>query len=196
MKKIIRSLSLILVAVLFTTLFACRSTEELNDTESQLVGKYQFSSLRVVENKSNSVVDFNNKQSWDALDMNYESIQNYVWNNRATKFTFYDNKIEGKLNGSFEKDGIRTDFQWFISERIPKTISFSNFNVPVSFGVVGMSRASYLNVKITSAQVSFSYSQNGYTTYFVLRPLVFWTDVLIHHKVLVMFHEFMLLHYI
>lgn len=179
MKKIIRSLSLILVAVLFTTLFACRSTEELNDTESQLVGKYQFSSLRVVENKSNSVVDFNNKQSWDALDMNYESIQNYVWNNRATKFTFYDNKIEGKLNGSFEKDGIRTDFQWFIDEGIrtgisvPKTISFSNFNVPVSFGVSGMSRASYLNVKITSAQVSFSYSQNGYTTYFVLRPLVF-----------------------
>lgn len=173
MKKIIRSLSLILVAVLFTTLFACRSTEELNDTESQLVGKYQFSSLRVVENKSNSVVDYNNKQSWDALDKNYESIRNYVWNNRATKFTFYDNKIEGKLNGSFEKDGIRTDFQWFIDERIPKTISFSNFNVPVSFGVSGMSRASYLNVKITSAQVSFSYSQNGYTTYFVLRPLVF-----------------------
>lgn len=173
MKKIIRSLSLILVAVLFTTLFACRSTEELNDTESQLVGKYQFSSLSVVENKSNSIVDYSNKQSWDALDMNYEYIRNYVWNNKFTEFTFYDNKIEGKLNGSFEKDGIRTDFQWFIDERIPKTISFSNFNVPVSFGVIGMSRASSLDVKITSAQVSFSYSQNGYTTYFVLRPLVF-----------------------
>lgn len=179
MKKIIRSLSLILVAVLFTTLFACRSTEELNDTESQLVGKYQFSSLSVVENKSNSIVDYSNKQSWDALDLNYEYIRNYVWNNKFTEFTFYDNKIEGKLNGSFEKDGIRTDFQWFIDEGIrttisvPKTISFSNFNVPVSFGVSGMSRASYLDVKITSAQVSFSYSQNGYTTYFVLRPLVF-----------------------
>ena len=105
--------------------------------------------------------------------MNYGYIRNYVLNNSATKFTFYDNKIEGKLNGSFENDGIRTDFQWFISERIPKTISFSNFNVPVSFGVVGMSRDSYLNVNITSSLVSFSYSQNGYTTYFVLRPLVF-----------------------
>jgi len=88
MKKIIRSLSLILVAVLFTTLFACRSTEELNDTESQLVGKYQFSSLSVVENKSNSIVDYSNKQSWDALDMNYGYIRNYVLNNKCHKIYF------------------------------------------------------------------------------------------------------------
>ena len=56
--------------------------------------------------------------------MNHGYIRKYVWNNRGTKIYFYDNKIEGKLNGSFEKDRIRTDFQWFIDEEYLRLLVF------------------------------------------------------------------------